>query len=60
MWLECGVGNWEFKVLFSALPLLHSSFDQDNLSFCTPVLPISIERDSEKILVNLLKKKYRI
>lgn len=41
MRLEYGIGYWDFKVLFSALPLLHSSFKI--ISFLIPVLPISVE-----------------
>lgn len=43
MRLECALGPWDFKVLFSALPLLHSSFKM--FSFLKPVLPISVEID---------------
>lgn len=41
MRLECALGHWDFKVLFSALPLLHSSFKM--FSFLKPILPISVE-----------------
>lgn len=43
MRLECALGHWDFKVLFSALPLLHSGFK--TFSFLKPVLSISIEID---------------
>lgn len=43
MRLECTLGHWDFKVLFSALPLLHSSFK--TFSFLKSVLPISVEID---------------
>ena len=42
MWLEYKIGYWDFKVLFSALPLLHSSLIKI-FSFLIPVLPISVE-----------------